>query len=121
MSCHYFRNAPLLKKYITSKESEVLIVRASRDFWKKSPQHVIILIERLLISKIIESSSVVDWLFSPTERVNITRYIFLSSSVIDRNYVRDILRIAINKTKSRVETIRDELKVAEDALQKGKS
>jgi len=101
------RNTPILKKYIINKETEVIALKACREFWQKSHQHIIILVERLLISKIVDSTAVIDWLFTPSESQNLTM-----------SYYRDILRIAINKSLSRTETIKDELKLAEDALQR---
>jgi len=101
------RNTPILKKYIINKETEVIALKSCREFWQKSHQHIIILIERLLISKIVDSSAVIDWLFTTSESQNLSV-----------SYYRDILRIAINKSLSKLDNIKDELKLAEDALQK---
>jgi len=57
--------------------------------------------------RIIDNISIVNWILSKQNQKNVTR-----------GFLWDILRNAINKTLARTQTVREELKTAEEALQK---
>lgn len=50
----------------------MIALKSCREFWQKSHQHIIILIERLLIGKLVDSTAVIDWLFTTGESQNLS-------------------------------------------------
>lgn len=101
------RYLPLLQKYVNSSEAKLIVLKAIQHFWQKSPQHIIILMDRYMTYRIIDNTSIVNWLFSPDVLPEFTR-----------DYVWVILRNTIHKTLARTETMREELRTAEAALEK---
>jgi len=97
------RYLPLLQKYINSPETKAITLKAVRYFWQKSPQHIIIMMDRLMTYRVIDNTSIINWIFSTEEQANFTK-----------GYIWDILRNTISKTLARTETVKDELKAAEE-------
>lgn len=61
------RQLPVLEHYVKTAESRGLILRVASAFWTKSPQMQRCAIGHLLRNKIIDPSTVVDWVFAPEQ------------------------------------------------------
>jgi len=85
----------------------MIVLKAVRYFWQKSPQHIVIMIDKLMTYRLVDNTSIINWIFSPEEQPNFTK-----------GYIWDVLRNTISKTLARTETIREELKTAEEAWEK---
>lgn len=99
------RNLTVFQKFVTSNDSKMTVLRTVREIWNNSSQHMIILLDRLMTYRIVDNTSIVNWLFSTEEQPHFTK-----------GYMWDILRNTIHKTLARTETVREELQTAEDAL-----
>jgi len=100
------RFLPLLKKFIISHDTRLIAMKVVREYWRKNPQNIIIVTDRLLTYKLIDYASVVSWVFSADERSNFIR-----------SYIWDILRNTIQKILLRTEIANEELKSAEKSLE----
>jgi hypothetical protein len=80
-----------------------------------------------MAANVIDNISVVNWIFSSEEKNNYTRYTLYRYSIYlhilyinsNRSFLWEILHNTINKTLSRTELLRNSLKEAEIALEKG--
>eukprot|EP01119_Soliformovum_irregulare_P015692 TRINITY_DN4452_c0_g2_i1.p1 TRINITY_DN4452_c0_g2~~TRINITY_DN4452_c0_g2_i1.p1 ORF type:complete len:813 (+),score=280.00 TRINITY_DN4452_c0_g2_i1:227-2440(+) len=101
------RYLPVLQKHINSPERKMQALKCVKFFWEKSPQHIIILTDRLMTCRIIDSTAIVNWIFSAEEL-----------EYFRKSYVWEVLGNTLTRTLARTETLRDELKSAEDGLAK---
>jgi len=88
----------LMLKTSSSAEEKLCIIRVASLIWEKSPQHFMILIERLLTSRIIDSQSVVQWVFSENEAMRFTR-----------SFLWDIIRCVIRRELHKNEILKERL------------
>eukprot|EP01114_Cavostelium_apophysatum_P014517 TRINITY_DN3790_c0_g1_i1.p1 TRINITY_DN3790_c0_g1~~TRINITY_DN3790_c0_g1_i1.p1 ORF type:complete len:829 (-),score=226.89 TRINITY_DN3790_c0_g1_i1:25-2442(-) len=100
------RYVSLVKRYVATQEHKQQVLNCINDFWGKSTQHIFILIDRMLTYKVIDASSVIEWVYAD------------GKPDFTSHHVRDITRNAIDRTIGKLEPIREELKSAEEALEK---
>jgi len=86
-------------------EGRQQIARAVATFWRTSPQNAVVLIDKLMTYRVLDNTAIVNWLFS--ERM---------LPLFVRAYVWEILRNTINKTIARTDTVRMDLRTAEEDL-----
>jgi nuclear cap-binding protein subunit 1 len=97
------RSIGLLNVLVKTSAQRHLVIEGVANFWSKSAQHIIILLDKLMTYKVIDGSSIVNWLFDH-ERVNSFH-----------SYVWEILSNTVNKTLARCETLKRELHAAIDS------
>jgi nuclear cap-binding protein subunit 1 len=64
-----------LKEICSDSEAKNLIVRFTTEFWQKNPQMMTIALDKMQSMQIIDASSVVEWVFSPTAADLYTRFV----------------------------------------------
>jgi len=101
------RYASLLRGVITTSAAKLLAVKVAAEVWANSPQNIIILLERLLTANIVDHIAIIQWVLSVPQQKNFTR-----------SFLWDILRNTINKALSRTDSLKEELRSAEEALEK---
>ena len=55
---------PLFKAMGESEESQIHILKAVFEMWRKHQQMLVVLVDKLLKTQIVECSSVANWIFS---------------------------------------------------------
>eukprot|EP00698_Gefionella_okellyi_P002939 TRINITY_DN12782_c0_g1_i1.p1 TRINITY_DN12782_c0_g1~~TRINITY_DN12782_c0_g1_i1.p1 ORF type:complete len:650 (-),score=113.51 TRINITY_DN12782_c0_g1_i1:334-2244(-) len=95
------RNIALLKTFMANPGDRVRALQIIKDFWATTPQLVVILVDKFMTYQLVDSGSIVTWLFSSaTEEFN-------------SYYVWEILNNVIAKTIARTETVRSDLQAAQ--------
>jgi nuclear cap-binding protein subunit 1 len=73
------RYLPLLRALVTSAASRLATLRAVHDFWQNSPQHLLIIADKLMTYRLVDHFSIVAFLFSPELHPALRKYAALSS------------------------------------------
>jgi len=78
LDCHFseFRYHALLRSLTNTSQARLAVATAVGEFWKHSPQHIIITLEKLLTYRIIDAQSIVNWIFSHQILPLFTKYNF---------------------------------------------
>jgi len=97
------RNIVLFNAIIKTTEQKLAVVQSVAEFWRDSQQHIIILLDKLMTYKIIDGTSIVNWLFSLS---NLREFTY--------SYIWQILSNTINKILARCETLTRELNAAKE-------
>lgn len=92
----------LLRSLAGTVQARLAVTTAVGEFWKHSPQHIIITLEKLMTYRIVDAHSIVQWIFSHQVLPFFTQ-----------GYLWDILRNTIDKTVMRTEVMRKELKAVQ--------
>lgn len=93
------RYLPLLRS-ISIPEGRADVLDAAGDFWRKSPQMIIIVFDKLMQYQIVDPSNVVAWAFTPRESKGGTTGLTTSEWEFVRGAVdKAIGRVAISKRK----------------------
>jgi len=93
----------VLNTLVKSSAHRHLLIVAVANFWAKSSQHIIILLDKLMTYRVVDGSSIVNWLFDH-DRVNSFH-----------SHVWEILTKTVNKTLARCDTLQRELSAAKDS------
>jgi hypothetical protein len=54
----------LLRSLAGTVQARLAVTTAVGEFWKHSPQHIIITLEKLMTYRIVDAHSIVQWIFS---------------------------------------------------------
>lgn len=54
----------LLRSLAGTVQARLAVTTAVGEFWKNSPQHIIITLEKLMTYRIVDAHSIVQWIFS---------------------------------------------------------
>jgi hypothetical protein len=84
-------------------QARLAVTTAVGEFWKHSPQHIIITLEKLMTYRIVDAHSIVQWIFSHQVL-----------PFFKQGYLWDILRNTVDKTVLRTEVMGKELKAVQD-------
>lgn len=103
-----------MKHYIKNFETKFILLKVSKEFWKSSSQHLIILIEKFLNSEVLDNISIIKWIFSNEMKNEFIRYNFFKLFFIyvlkkKRSYIWDILRNTISKTINQIENLKKQI------------
>lgn len=93
-----------------SEEAQMCILRNVWELWRKHPQMMTILVDKMLKTQIVECSAVATWLFSRDMASHFTHM-----------YVWEILHLTINKMNKHVAKLSGELGEAREALARADS
>ncbi|XP_033124010.1 nuclear cap-binding protein subunit 1-like [Anneissia japonica] len=90
---------PVLKSLADSQEAQVYILRMLHELWCNHEQMIIVLVDKMLRTQIVECASVVNWLFSVEMRDQFTSM-----------YMWEILHLTIRIMNNHVGELESELK-----------
>jgi nuclear cap-binding protein subunit 1 len=57
----------LLRSLAATPQARLAVATAVGEFWKHSPQHVTITLEKLITYRIVDAQSVIQWIFFPPD------------------------------------------------------
>lgn len=93
------RYLPLLRS-VSVSEGKADVLEATGDFWRKSPQMVIIVFDKLMQYQIVDPSNVVTWSFGPREGKGKVNGLTTSDwELVKAALDKAIGRVAISKRK----------------------
>ncbi|KAF8511162.1 MIF4G like-domain-containing protein [Gautieria morchelliformis] len=93
------RYLPLLRSVAVS-EGKSDVLEAAGDFWRKSPQMIIIVFDKLMQYQIVDPSNVVAWAFAPREgKGEVTGLATSDWELVKAALDKAIGRVAISKRK----------------------
>ena len=82
---------PMLKAINETEESQITTLRSIFDLWKTHQQQMVVLVDKLLKTQIVECPSVANWLFSREMSTEFTK-----------SFVWEILHLTIRKMNKHV-------------------
>ncbi|XP_074649967.1 nuclear cap-binding protein subunit 1-like [Tubulanus polymorphus] len=96
----------LFKAFGESEESQIMILKIVYEVWHDHQQMLIVLIDKMLKTQIVECSAVANWIFSPEMFKDFTSF-----------YIWDILHTTIKKMNRHVIRLAKELEDARDKIE----
>ena len=88
---------PMLKAINETEESQITTLRSIFDLWKDHQQQMVVLVDKLLKTQIVECPSVANWLFSREMSTEFTK-----------SFVWEILHLTIRKMNKHVNKLSKE-------------
>lgn len=95
----------VLKMLAESEEGQICLLKTMYEVWSTHPQMMVVLVDKLLKTQIVDCSSVANWLFSADMAQDFTS-----------NYVWEIMHSTISKMSKHVEKLQKEAEEARDQL-----
>ncbi|KAK3584715.1 hypothetical protein CHS0354_036492 [Potamilus streckersoni] len=96
----------VLKMLSDSEEAQIHLLRTLFEVWKTHEQMMVVLIDKLLKTQIVDCSAVASWLFSNEMSTEFTKF-----------YVWEIMHSTIKKMSKHVEKLQKEAEEARDRLE----
>ncbi|XP_064607939.1 nuclear cap-binding protein subunit 1-like [Liolophura sinensis] len=96
----------LLKSLAESEDGQICILKTMFEVWETHPQMMVVLVDKMLKTQIVECSAVANWLFSNEMQPQFTRF-----------YVWEIMHSTIKKMSRHVEKLQAEVDDARDRLE----
>ncbi len=93
-------------------------MRSIADFYEKFPANLLIAVERFLLYRVLDTSTIVAWLFAPEQASKSLGlgFYFYNKILISRYNWREILRMVMGKVVLRVRNATIEMTFAEEEL-----
>jgi nuclear cap-binding protein subunit 1 len=88
----------VFKTLAETEEAQICVLRSLYELWKNHPQMLVVLIDKLLKTQIVECFAVANWVFSKDMSVHFTRI-----------YVWEILHLTIRKMIKHVDKLQQEV------------
>ena len=85
----------IFKMLVDSEKSQLVVLHSLHDVWKNHRQMVVVLVDKMLKTQIVECSTIAKWVFSEQMRNNFTCF-----------YVWEIMHSSINRMNKQVEKLR---------------
>jgi len=82
---------PLLKALCSSEEAQIAILKTVFEMWKKHQQFMVVIVDKLLKTQIVECASVANWIFSKDMLTEFTK-----------GYTWEMLHLTIRKMNKHV-------------------
>ncbi|ESO92366.1 hypothetical protein LOTGIDRAFT_190753 [Lottia gigantea] len=96
---------PLLKSLAETEESQIYLLKTLYSVWKSHQQMLVVLVDKLLRTQIVECSAVANWLFSDSMKQD-----FISG------YLWEIMHSTIKKMSKQVDKLQKEVDEGRDRL-----
>uniref|UniRef100_A0AAR2JQL2 Nuclear cap binding protein subunit 1 n=1 Tax=Pygocentrus nattereri TaxID=42514 RepID=A0AAR2JQL2_PYGNA len=97
----------VLKTLTESDEGKLHILKVVYEAWRKHPQMIAVLVDKMIRTQIVDCAAVANWIFSSDMAHDFTRL-----------YMWEILHSTIRKMNKHVQKIQKELEEAKDKLEK---
>jgi len=101
---------PLLKAMSASEDSQIQILRAVFEMWRKHQQMMVVLVDKLLKTQIVECAAVANWLFSKDMLTEFTK-----------GYTWEMLHLTIRKMNKHVNKLSKEATEARRMIEESDS
>ncbi|CAG2189177.1 CBP80 [Mytilus edulis] len=95
----------ILKLLADTEEGQIWVLRTMFEVWRSHQQMMVVLVDKLLKTQIIEPSAVANWLFSSEMQPEFTKF-----------YVWEIMHSTITKMSKHVDKLQKEVDDAKDKL-----
>nr|CAG4647771.1 EOG090X03JL [Moina brachiata] len=82
---------PVLKSICDSEESQICLLRNLFELWRQHPQFMVVIVDKMLKTQIVECCAVANWIFSRDMALEFTR-----------SYIWEILHLTIRKMSKHV-------------------
>jgi len=100
----------VLKALAETEEGQMCLLRSMRNLWRYHQQMMVVIVDKLLKTQIVECASVANWLFSPEMTSDISSF-----------YVWEIMHSTIKKMNKHVSKLQKELDEARDKFDAAES
>ncbi|XP_033749402.1 nuclear cap-binding protein subunit 1-like [Pecten maximus] len=96
----------LLKMLADTEEGQIWLLRTMYEVWRSHQQMMVVLVDKLLKTQIVEPSSVANWLFSSEMQPEFTKF-----------YVWEMMHSTIRKMSKHVDKLQKDVEEAKDKLE----
>lgn len=97
----------IFKMLVDSEKSQLIVLHALHDVWKNHRQMIVVLVDKMLKTQIVECSTIARWIFSEQMRNDFTCF-----------YVWEIMHSSVNRMNKQVEKLRLEYQVLNEKYKK---
>lgn len=97
----------IFKMLVDNESSQLVVLKSLHDIWKHHQQMIVVLVDKMLKTQIVECSSVAKWVFSDDMKNDFTSF-----------YVWEILHSTINRMSKQVDKLKNEYNQLNDSLRK---
>lgn len=87
----------IFKMLVDNESSQLVVLKAVHDVWKSHQQMIVVLVDKMLKTQIVECASVAKWIFSDSMKPDLTCF-----------YVWEILHSTINRMNKQVDKVKHE-------------
>lgn len=99
----------ILKLLADTEEGQIWLLRTMFEVWSSHQQMMVVLVDKLLKTQIVEPSAVANWLFSSEMQPEFTKF-----------YVWEIMHATIKKMSKQVDKLQQDVEDAKDKLDAAK-
>lgn len=99
----------ILKLLADTEEGQIWLLRTMFEVWSSHQQMMVVLVDKLLKTQIVEPSAVANWLFSSEMQPEFTKF-----------YVWEIMHATIRKMSKQVDKLQQDVEDAKDKLDAAK-
>lgn len=99
----------IFKMIIETEDQQLIVLKTLHEIWKNRQQMMVVLVDKLLKTQIVECSSVINWIFSNEMRQDFNYF-----------YVWEILHSTVNRMSKQVEKLHQDYIESEEKFNKNK-
>jgi nuclear cap-binding protein subunit 1 len=81
----------IFKMIVDNESAQITVLKALHQVWKNHQQMMVVIVDKMLKTQIVECSSVVNWIFSSSMKADFTKF-----------YVWEILHSTLNRMNKHV-------------------
>lgn len=89
----------IFKMLVDSEKSQLVVLKALHDVWRNHQQMMVVMVDKMLKTQIVECSSVASWIFSSEMSSELTSF-----------YSWEILHSTVNRMSKQVDKVKNEYK-----------
>lgn len=87
----------IFKMLVENEKSQITVLKALHEVWQNHQQMMVVMVDKMLKTQIVECASVANWVFSDTMKQDLTCF-----------YVWEILHATVNRMSKQVDKLHNE-------------